>query len=135
MLIKNELEQLNNEINLANFVQQPAILAPPETPQTRERRRSLPSIPTPQKFGKMPIDNLREALNNKAKHDVVLGIYNGNNQAKIGYKLVKINGNDLTISNQKYDGTKGLRSLLAKKHPNNFTTNDLENHKQILFDF
>ena len=131
--IKNELEQLNHEITLANIPQQPGIL-PPETPQTRERRRSLPSIPTPVKFGKMPIDNLREALNNRSQHDSVLGIYNQNNQFKIVNAPVKIDGNDLVISNQKYEGTKGLWSLLTKKEPNNYSQDDLENYKQILFD-
>ena len=132
--IKNELEQLNNEINLSNFVQQPALLPPPETPHTRERRRSLPSIPTPQNLGKMPSDNLREALNNKAQHDPVLGIYNENNQLKIGDKPVKIDGNDIIINNQKYEGSKGLWSLLTKKEPKGYTDDDKENYKLILYD-
>jgi hypothetical protein len=82
----------------------------------------------------MPIDNLREALDNKSQHDSVLGLYNQNNQFKIGDKPVKIDGNDLIISNQKYEGTKGLWSLLTKKEPNNYSQDDLENYKQILYD-
>ena len=82
----------------------------------------------------MPIDNLREALNNKSQHDSVLGIYNQNNQFKIGNAPVKIDGNDLVISNRKYERTKGLWSLLTKKEPNNYSQDDLENYKQILFD-
>ena len=48
----------------------------------------------------MPINNLREALNNKSQHDAVFGIYNKNNQFKIGDKPVKIDGDDLVINNQ-----------------------------------
>ena len=131
--IQNELKQLNREITLANIPPQPALL-PPETPQTSERRRSLPSIPTPVKFGKLPADNLRQALSNKSQHDPVLGIYSDNNQFKIGNAPVKIDGNDLVINNQEYEGTKGLWSLLTKKDPKDYTHDDLENYKQILYD-
>ena len=41
--IRRELEQLNHEIGIANIEPLQSIL-PPETPQ---RRRSLPSVPTP----------------------------------------------------------------------------------------
>ena len=126
--IRKELENLNQEILLANF--QPA-LPPPATPQ---RRRSLPSVPTPQQLGKMPIDYLRQALSNKKDNDPVFGIYNEGNQFKIGSKPIKIDGNDIFVDGQKREMTRGMWALLTKKDPVGYTEDDLENYKQILYD-
>ena len=133
--IRKELENLNQEIALANF--QPALL-PPEiegrsTPQ-RQRRRSLPSVPTPQQLGQMPIDYLRQALSSKKDNDSIFGIYNEEGQFKIGNLPIRIDGNDLVVDGRRYTGSEGLWSLLTKKNPINYSQGDLQNYKQILLD-
>ena len=135
--IRRELEHLNQEIALAN-VAQPALsgltplgLLPPETPQ---RRRSLPLIPTPVQVGKMPIDYLRQALSNKKDNDPVFGIYNEGNQFMIGSKPIRIDGNDIYINDHKWEMTRGMWALLTKKDPEGYSADDMENYKQILYD-
>ena len=92
--IRRELENINQEIPMANF--QPALPAPElqgrSTPQ-RQRRRSLPSVPTPEQLGRMPIDYLRQALSSKKYNDSIFGIYDEEGQLKIGNLPIRIDGN------------------------------------------
>ena len=128
--IRKELEQLNQEIAIANIAPQQAIL-PPETPQ---RRRSLPSIPTPQQIGKLPADKLRQALSSKSEYDTTFGIYNKGDHLMIGSKQVDIKGDDIEVNGKYYRGTPGLWQLLTSKNPKEYTENDLQSYKGILFD-
>ena len=113
--IRKELEQLNQEIALA----QPAL--PQETPQ---RRRSLPSIPTPS-IGKTAADSLSKALSKKKETDPTFGIYNEGDQLMIGSLPIQIEGNDLVVDGRTYNGTEGLWQLLTKKEPVNYNESDL----------
>ncbi len=115
--IRKELEHLNQELAIANIAQQQTIL-PPETPQ---RRRSLPSIPTPDRLGNLPADHLRQALSNKSQNDMVFGIYNKDKQLMIGSKPIKIDGNNIKIDGKQYQGSAGLWQLLTKKEPKEYT--------------
>ena len=85
--IKKELQHLNQEIALAG-VAQPAL--PPPDIFSPTRRRSLPSTPTKQVMGKMPIDYLRQVLSSKKDNDPVFGIYNEGNLFK---NCIKTNRN------------------------------------------
>ncbi len=127
--IRKELEEITNIFE--NQLAQPAL---PPIPQTPQRRRSLPSIPTPLKLGLTAIDHLRQALSNKSKHDGIFGIYNENKDFKIGSKVIHINGNDIEVAGKHYQGTEGLWALLTKKDPKNFSDIDLYHYKKILFD-
>ena len=126
--IRKELEQLNQEIALAGIAPQQAIL-PSQTPS---RRRSLPSIPTPDRLGNLPVDHLRKAISSKSTNDSIFGIYNKDQRFFIGSKPVKIIGNDFEIDGKKYNGSPGLWELITKKEPENFTNDDLQNYKRIL---
>ena len=126
--IRKELEQLNQEIAIANIAPQQTIL-PPETPQ---RRRSLPSIPTPQQIGNLPVDHLRQAVTNKSQNDSIFGIYNKGSNFMIGSEQVEIKGNDIEVNGKHYQGSPGPWQLLTKKEPKEYTENDLQNYKRIL---
>ena len=128
--IRKELEQLNQEIAIANIAPQLAIL-PPETPQ---RRRSLPSIPTPQRIGKLPVDYLRQAISSKSENDSIFGIYNKGSDFMIGSEPVIIKGNDIEVKGKYYPGSSGLWQLLTKKEPKEYTENDLRYYNDILVD-
>ena len=69
------------------------------------RRRILPSTPTKQVMGKMPIDYLRQALSSKKDNDPVFGIYNEGNLFKIGSKPIGIDSDDIYIDQRKWEMT------------------------------
>ena len=132
--IRKELKQLNQEFAFGLAAPDPQKMLQPPDIFSPTRRRSLPSTPTKQVLGKLPIDYLRQALSSKKDNDLVFGIYNEGNQFKIGSKPIKIDGDDIYIDQHKWEMTRGMWSLLTKKDPDEYTTDDLHNYKQILYD-
>ena len=76
----------------------------------------------------------RQALSSKKDNDPVFGIYNENNQFKIGSKPVRIDGDDIYIDQRRWEMTRGMWSLLTNQKPDGYTEDDLHNYKQILYD-
>ncbi len=129
--IKNELKELT-DIFENQLDPLPALPPLPSIP--RLRRQSLPSTPTTQSYSTIAIDHLRQALSNKSKHDNIFGVYNEDNNLKIGNKVINIDGSNIKIAGKSYQGTEGLWTLLTMKEPGKYTPDDLNNYKNILLD-
>ena len=52
----------------------------------------------------------------------------------IGNKRIKINGDDITIDGEVYDGTPGLWSLITDKAPTQYDNEDLERYKELIYE-
>lgn len=50
----------------------------------------------------------------------------------IGSEKVEIDGNDLIIGDERYEGTKGLFELLVRKKPKNYSNDDLDTFKRVM---
>ena len=76
--IRKELEQFNQEIAFGLAAPDPKKMLPTPDIFSPTRRRSLPSTPSKQVMGKIPVDYLRQALSCKKDNDPVFGMYNEN---------------------------------------------------------
>ena len=70
----------------------------------------------------------------KEDNDPVFGIYNEGSNFKIGSKPIRIDGDDIFIDGHKWEMSRGMWSLLTKKESQEYTEDDLENYRQILYD-
>ena len=64
--------------------------------------------------------------------DTTFGIRYENGPWMIGNKQIKIQGDDIKIDGEIYEGTDGLWSLITSKTPKNYTQTDLERYKELL---
>ena len=68
----------------------------------------------------------------KSQIDTTFGIRYEDGDWMIGNKRIKINGDDITIDGEVYDGTPGLWSLITDKAPKQYDNEDLEWYKELL---
>ena len=66
------------------------------------------------------------------KVDTTFGIRYENGPWMIGDKQIKIDGDDIKIEGEIYEGTIGLWSLITHKTPTNYTQADLDRYKELL---
>ena len=64
--------------------------------------------------------------------DTTFGIRYENGPWMIGNKQIKIEGDDIKIEGEIYEGTPGLWSLITSKTPKNYTEDDLARYKELL---
>ena len=69
----------------------------------------------------------------KSQIDTTFGIRYEDGDWMIGNKRIKINGDDITIDGEVYDGTPGLWSLITGKAPKQYNE-DLERYKELLYE-
>ena len=70
----------------------------------------------------------------KSQIDTTFGIRYEDGDWMIGNKRIKINGDDITIDGEVYDGTPGLWSLITDKSPKQYDNEDLERYKELLYE-
>ena len=69
----------------------------------------------------------------KEKLDKYFGVVmEERNRYKMGDKYVRVKGSDLVIDHKTYIGTPGLWSLIMKKHPNDYTSEDLSTYRDVI---
>ena len=69
----------------------------------------------------------------KEKLDKYFGIVmEERNRYKMGDKYVRVKGSDLVVDHKTYIGTPGLWSLIMKKHPNDYTSEDLSTYRDVI---
>ena len=72
-------------------------------------------------------------LNGDVELDKNFGIrYLPGGQPAIGNKRIKIDGNEIIIDSEVYNGTSGLWSLLTDVHPRDYTKDDIKTYEEIL---
>ena len=70
----------------------------------------------------------------KSQIDTTFGIRFEDGDWMIGNKRIKINGDDITIDGEVYDGTPGLWSLITDKAPKQCDNEDLERYKELIYE-
>ena len=66
--------------------------------------------------------------------DTAFGIRYEDGDWMIGNKRIKIDGDDITINGDVYDGTPGLWSLIMDKVPKQYDNEDLERYKELPYE-
>ena len=69
----------------------------------------------------------------REKLDKYFGVIMEGGRYKMGNKYVHIKGSDLVVDHQKYIGTKGLWSLIMKRHPEGYSRDDLITYRDVIF--
>ena len=71
----------------------------------------------------------------KAKLDKYFGVVMEGGRYKLGDKYVHVeDGSNLVIDHKKYIGTKGLWALIMKKHPTDYSYDDLTAYRDVIRD-
>ena len=69
----------------------------------------------------------------REKLDKYFGVVmEGGGGYKLGDKYVHVKGSDLVIDHKRYIGTKGLWSLIMKKHPTGYSHEDLITYRDVI---
>ena len=68
----------------------------------------------------------------KSQIDTTFGVRYENGVWMIGNKRITINGDDIIIDGEVYNGTPGLWSLITDKTPKQYNEEDLERYKELL---
>ena len=68
----------------------------------------------------------------KEKLDKYFGVIMENNRYKMGDKYVHVKGSDLVIDHKKYIGTQGLWSLIMRRHPADYSHDDLITYRDVI---
>ena len=68
----------------------------------------------------------------KEKLDKYFGVIIENNRYKMGDKYVHVKGSDLVIDHKKYIGTQGLWSLIMRRHPADYSHDDLITYREVI---
>lgn len=98
--------------------------------QTAAAAPALVQPKTEKSIAKPYLDLIKKS---KGTTDQVYGLRpTSSGSFKIGSHPVKIDGDDLVIDNERYQGTQGLYELLVKKTPKHYTPEDLDSFKRIL---
>lgn len=85
-------------------------------------------------FGPIPVKYLQSQLNKKdSTFDYTYGIKWDGNKTKLGRKEIEIQGNDIVVDGDTFDGTIGLWELITKTQPENYTTEDKQNYEALMF--
>ena len=101
----------------------------------------LQALPAPmeedlEKIGPIAAEYLRKYLSSEKQVDKTFGLHSDDNGKtwKIGNKIVRVDGNDFIIEEEKYPGTRGLWELVVKDKPSeqNYNANDLSTYSEIL---
>uniref|UniRef100_A0A6P7H1N5 Uncharacterized protein LOC114349294 n=1 Tax=Diabrotica virgifera virgifera TaxID=50390 RepID=A0A6P7H1N5_DIAVI len=71
-------------------------------------------------------------LNKEFDHKYVVRFDETSEKLLIGNSEINIAGVDVLLKNKRYKGTSGLYELLFKKHPANFTDQDVNNYAKIV---
>ena len=81
------------------------------------------------------LNTIRDEESRQAKIDNVFGIRNEGDSWKIGNKRVTINPDDsMVVGDETYEGTPGFWSLVVEKNPRNFTPDDFNRYKELLYE-
>ena len=70
----------------------------------------------------------------REKLDKYFGVIMEGGRYKMGDKYVHIEGSDVVIGHKKYIGTKGLWSLIMRKHPTDYSPEDLVTYRDVIHD-
>ena len=84
-------------------------------------------------YGVLASQYLRLALNKHKTLDTTFGIYNKDSNFFIGNEQIQIRGDDIIIDDKVYTGSKGLWELIIKKNPVDYTEEDRDRYKEILY--
>ena len=68
----------------------------------------------------------------REKLDKYFGVIMEGSRYKMGDKYVHVNGSDLMIDQKKYIGTQGLWSLTMKRHPTDYSREDLIRYRDVI---
>ncbi len=81
------------------------------------------------------LNTIRDEESRQAKIDNVFGIRNEGDSWKIGNKSVTLNPDDsMEVGDETYEGTPGFWSLVVEKNPRNFTPDDFNRYKELLYE-
>ena len=117
--IKEEIKALNKHLKNRENDQQKV---EEEGTEEKEEEESLPNI-VQVYYEKIP----------KEKLDKYFGVVmEEGNRYKMGDKYVHVKSSDLVIDRKRYIGTPGLWSLIMKKRPTGYTSDDLNTYRDVI---
>ena len=134
--ITKELRELKDKATIATIPRPIAgvkrnIDSQPVSKQKRSLTRDGPDGPLAESF-------LEKYMNpsKKSEIDTTFGIrFDKSTGWMIGNKHIRMNGDDITTDDgEVYNGTPGLWSLITSKTPENYTEDDLERYKELLYE-
>ena len=127
--ITKELQDLNNKAKL-NVVPTTGVKRNIDSVLESESSQNNNFGPYTDEFLKKYLD-----LDTRSSQiDTTFGIRYENGPWMIGDKQIKIDDDDIRIDDETYVGTSGLWSLITSKSPTNYTDDDLQRYKELLYE-
>ena len=135
--IVDELTPITRELRELNDKARPKLVS---VPKIGIKRDIDGSQPPPRKhkyvgdYGPRAEAFLQKYMDPKRRDqlDTTFGIRYENGVSIIGRKLIRIEGDDIIIDGEVYNGTPGLWSLITDKIPKEYDNEDLERYKELL---